>query len=656
MVTGNGGTAGAAPGRAGGERLRVLFIEDRPADAELAEVELRRGGLDVTVDVVATRSDLEAGLRARAYDVILSDYNLDGWTGMDALDAIRSLGVDTPCLLVTGSIGDAAAVECLKHGVADYVTKDRLARLPMAVRQALEQYRLRRREAEAAERLRRSEAEHRSLIEHAPLGIFRVTPEGQPLTANPALLRMVGYGSAEELPRPDVLSGLFADPEERQRLRTQLQTSEAAAFETRWKRRDGTIITVRVNVRMVRGAGEAVEFYEGMVEDVSEQRLLEAQFRQAQRLEAVGRLAGGVAHDFNNILTAITGYSDLLLDDLAPDDPKRPDVKEIKAAAARAAALTRQLLAFSRKQVLQTRVLDLNAVVRGLETMLRRLLGEDVRLEVALGLDLGAVRADPGQIEQVVLNLAVNARDAMPEGGRLTLETANVSLDEEYARAHPGASAGPHVLLAVSDTGTGMDEATRSRLFEPFFTTKAVGKGTGLGLSTVYGIVKQSGGSIWVYSEPGRGATFKIYLPRVDAPVEEPLAVRAPAPVRGGHETVLLAEDDAGVRDVVASTLEQKGYRVLRASDGQVALELARALTDSIALLITDIVMPGRTGRELAETLGAERPGLKVLYLSGYTDDAVVRHGVLEAGVPFLQKPFTPAALAAKVRDLLDRP
>ena len=498
-------------------------------------------------------------------------------------------------------------------------------------------------------------ADYRSLVEHAPLGIYRVTADGHFLTVNPAMIKMLGYGRAEEMSHLDIVRDVYADPERRARLYTDFEQRDEAGMETAWKRKDGSRITVRVNVRTVRGPGAQIECYEGLVEDVTEQRSMESQFRQAQRMEAVGRLAGGVAHDFNNVLTAITGYSDLLLEDLGPDDHKRSDVGEIKAAALRAAALTRQLLAFSRKQVFESRVLDLNAVVQTLEKMLRRLIREDVKLEYSLASALGAVRADPGQIEQVILNLAVNSRDAMPSGGRLTIETANVDLDEAYAREHVGALPGRYVMLAVSDTGIGMDAETQSHIFEPFFTTKDVGKGTGLGLATVYGIVKQSGGSVWVYSEPGRGTTFKIYLPRVDE-LPETVDPAVPAqPVAGGRETVLLAEDDPSVRAVVSDVLTQKGYRVLGAPNGHAALDMARAQTGEIDLLVTDLIMPGMTGRELAETLTAERPGVRLLYMSGYTDDAVVRHGVLEEGAPYLQKPFAPRALASKVREVLDR-
>jgi two-component system cell cycle sensor histidine kinase/response regulator CckA len=503
--------------------------------------------------------------------------------------------------------------------------------------------------------LRRSEAEFRGLVEHATIGIARATREGRFLTVNPALIRMLGYRWAEELLRLDMARDVYADPADWVRLMAQFARADVATAETEWKRRDGSRIAVRLNVRLIRGQAGEPEYFEGLVEDVTAQRNLEIQFRQAQRLEAVGRLAGGVAHDFNNILTAIRGYGDLLLEELGEDDARRHDVEEIRAAADRATALTRQLLAFSRKQVLQVRVLDLNAVIRTLEKMLRRLIGEDIRLAFTLADDVGTVRTDPGQIEQVILNLVVNARDAMPAGGRLAVETANVALDDGYADAHPGTAPGSYVMLALSDTGTGMDADVMSQIFEPFFTTKEQGKGTGLGLATVYGIVKQSGGHVAVESEPGRGTTFRIYLPRLDEPVEKAEIPEPVAPVAGGRETVLLAEDDPSVREIVAQVLAQKGYRVLRASDGQTALELARGAGLNIDLLVTDMVMPGMTGRELSDALSAERPGVRVLYMSGYTDDAVVRHGVLEEGMPYLQKPFASQALASKVRELLDR-
>jgi len=370
-------------------------------------------------------------------------------------------------------------------------------------------------------------------------------------------------------------------------------------------------------------------------------------------MEAVGRLAGGIAHDFNNILTAITGYVDLLLEDLPPGDPRRNDAQEVRKAADRAAGLTRQLLAFSRQQVLQPRVVGLNGLVTDIEKMLRRLLGEDIDLATRLDPALGAVKADPGQLEQVIMNLAVNARDAMPQGGKLTIETANAELDESYAREHFPATPGRYVLLAVSDTGVGMTPEVQAHLFEPFFTTKERGKGTGLGLATVYGIVKQSGGFIWVYTEPSHGSTFKVYLPRVDASVQ-PREATAGAGAKRGTETVLLAEDEAPVRAVARQVLERHGYNVLEAPSAEAALDLAQRYSGDIHVLLTDVVMPGLSGHDLAKQLVALRPNVRVIYMSGYTDDAITRHGVLEPGLAYVQKPFTPEGIARKVREVLD--
>jgi nitrogen-specific signal transduction histidine kinase/CheY-like chemotaxis protein len=391
-----------------------------------------------------------------------------------------------------------------------------------------------------------------------------------------------------------------------------------------------------------------------LARDTSERTHLEAQLRQAQKMEAVGQLAGGIAHDFNNMLTAITGYSEMLLQDLADQDARRHDVVEIQRAAGRAATLTRQLLAFSRKQVMQPQVIDLNEVVAGAEKLLQRLIGENIALRTALDPALGTVYADPAQVEQVIVNLVVNARDAMPKGGQLLIETQNADLETVDAGDTPPAAPGHYALLAVSDTGVGMDEATRARVFEPFFTTKDPGKGTGLGLSTVYGIIKQSGGTISLYSEPGKGTTVKTYFPRVDATAGslQPAAQRTVSP--RGSETVLLVEDEAALRAVARRTLERQGYRVLEASDAHAALAIAAAHPHDIDLVLTDVVMPGLSGRELAERLAASHPRVPVLFMSGYTDDSIVQHGVLEAGIHYLQKPFTPRSLAGKVRDVLD--
>lgn len=386
--------------------------------------------------------------------------------------------------------------------------------------------------------------------------------------------------------------------------------------------------------------------------DITDRKLLEQQFHQAQKIEALGRLAGGVAHDFNNLLTIISGYGQLLRERLSCQNLEY--LQEILKAGERATSLTRQLLAFSRLQILSPIILDLNAVVADLEKMLRRLIEEDIELATRRGPELGLVKADPGQIEQVILNLAVNARDAMPQGGKLTIETANVYLDNTHARTHPTVVPGPHVMVAVTDTGVGMDADTQKRIFEPFFTTKERGQGSGLGLATVYGIVKQSGGSIWVYSELGRGTTFKVYFPRVDEAVSQEKADGTSPEALLGRETILVAEDEQGVRSLVCATLKAKGYRILEALGPFEALSLMESHAEPIHLLLTDLIMPKMSGRELADSMLKLHPEAKVLFMSGYTDDAVVRHGIMEASASFLQKPFVPSALAQKVRKVLD--
>jgi signal transduction histidine kinase/ActR/RegA family two-component response regulator len=386
-----------------------------------------------------------------------------------------------------------------------------------------------------------------------------------------------------------------------------------------------------------------------------EMRTLEDQLRQSQKMEAIGSLAGGIAHDFNNLLTIIKGYSQLSLMELKEGTPLRGKVEEIQKAADRATALTRQLLAFSRRQVLEVKVVDLNTILRGLDKMLHRMIREDVELVTHLTEDLGSVKVDSGQIEQVVMNLTINARDAMPSGGKLNIETANVELDEHYTRNHVAVKPGSYVMLAVSDTGVGMTLEVRDRVFEPFFTTKEKGKGTGLGLSTVYGIVKQSGGNIWVYSEPGKGTTFKIYLPRVDEPLEEAGEKVVQKEIAGRGETILLAEDEEKVRQLTGQILTQNGYTVLEASHGDEASHICEQHKGPIHLMVMDVVMPGINGRELAKSLEPHHPEMKVLYMSGYTDNAIVHHGILEKGLSFLQKPFSTDGLLRKVREVLDK-
>jgi two-component system cell cycle sensor histidine kinase/response regulator CckA len=520
---------------------------------------------------------------------------------------------------------------------------------------------------------RRAEERYRSFIAQSSEGVSRLEIDPPvPVTlsedeqidrlytgariaeCNDAMARMYGYREARELVGTS-LADLHnvGDPANREQIRTFIRTGyRLSDSETREHAKDGKPRVFLNNVVGFIEDGKLVRVW-GTQRDVSDQRHLAEQFRQAQKMEAVGQLAGGIAHDFNNLLTAILGNTQLLLRDLPPGDAKRGDVEEIRKASERAASLTRQLLAYSRRQMLQPEVLDLNVVVAEMDKMLRRLIGEHISLVTVPAPDLGRVRADPNQIEQVLVNLAVNARDAMADGGKLTIETANVDLDDAFAQTHLGSVPGPYSMIAVTDTGTGMDATVRAHLFEPFFTTKEVGKGTGLGLATVYGIVKQSDGYISVYSEPGRGSTFKIYLPRIDAPPDT-----APAPAKGGAdrgtETILVVEDEPAVLTLSRRALEAQGYLVLAAGDAAAALRLVERHGGTIHMLLTDVVMPGLSGRDLADKLAARRPGIRVLYMSGYPGDAVVQHGELPPGSAFLQKPFSPDSLARKVRDVLD--
>ncbi|HEV8395751.1 MAG TPA: PAS domain S-box protein, partial [Vicinamibacterales bacterium] len=435
-----------------------------------------------------------------------------------------------------------------------------------------------------------------------------------------------------------------------------IEKGEAIARTFRLVRPDGSIRWVRARAFPVYSVNHELYREVGLVEDITDLRRTEEQLLQAQKMEAIGRLAGGIAHDFNNLLTAILGYSELVLQDLGPDHASAVDVKEIRAAGQSAEGLTRQLLAFSRRQILQPQTLDLNKVLTRVDALLQRIIGEDVELTMKLTAPLGRVSADPGQIEQVVLNLAVNARDAMPHGGKLTIETANVVLDEDYVAQHASATVGPHVMVAVTDTGSGMDTATQQRLFEPFFTTKEPGRGTGLGLATVYGIVAQSRGSIWVYSELGHGSTFKVYLPVTTEEVIAPAVVATTPASLSGTETVLVVEDQTEARLVICETLRRRGYTVIEAINGPDAIVKGRQPEVGIDVMLTDVVMPGMGGRRVAEVIRATRPNLKVVYMSGYTDSAIVDHGILEPGVTFVQKPFANDALLRKIRDVLDEP
>src|ERR1700730_7421679 len=504
-----------------------------------------------------------------------------------------------------------------------------------------------------AEALRRSEASFRSVVMDAPYGIFRANLAGAVLMVNAALEKMLGYGSQQELLEANLAISIYRYPAEHQKINELfLRDKHFKDVEVEWKRKDGAFITVRCSGWP--GKDESSTYIEVFAEDVTERRVLERQLRMAQKMEAVGRLSGGIAHDFNNLLGVIIGYIQVMKRSLSPGNPSHEYAEEIEKASQRAVALTRQLLAFSRQQVLEPVILNLNTLMSDMEKMLPRLIGEDIQLNLLLDPAISQVKADPGQIEQVVMNLAVNARDAMPDGGKLTIQTANVELDAAFAREHAGAIPGQYVMLAVADTGTGMDPETQAQIFEPFFTTKDRDKGTGLGLATVYGVVKQSSGYIAVDSEIGKGASFKIYLPRIEQPVATHCEVnQAPLTVRG-YETILLVEDAEPLRKLAHMFLRDNGYQVLTAADGSEAQQVAAQNAGPIHLLLTDVVMPGINGRVLAERLAPRHPAMKVLYMSGYTDNFIAGHGVLEEGVHLLHKPFTEDALMRKVRELLD--
>jgi two-component system, cell cycle sensor histidine kinase and response regulator CckA len=635
--------------------LRVLLVEDSSDDAELVLEELRHGGFDLTFERVETKEEMVGALDSREWDIVLSDYSLPRFSAPAAFATLTDKRRDLPFIIVSGTIGEEVAVGAMKLGIQDYILKSNLTRLCAAVERELREHSDQR---QVRDQLRRSDDRYRHLFESSPLAMWVYDIETlKVIAANEEAVRLYGYG-AEEFCALTVAEILDQEDESR---KFYVGTGSPPPSEKTWRhrRKDGTVLFVETRTQDVEIDGWELRLV--AVHDVTARkraeealRRTEEQLRHAQKMEAVGRLAAGVAHDFNNLLSVVLGCANLVLEDLKPGDPIYAEVQEIKKAGERGGGLTRQLLAFSRKQLLQPRVIDLNQILVEIQPMLRRILGEDIELAVVPSRSLGKVHADPGQIEQILMNLIVNARDAMSEGGCVTIETANHELDASYGAEHVDVAPGRYVMFAVSDTGMGMDRAVQDRLFEPFFTTKEAGKGTGLGLSTVFGIVKQSGGHIWVYSEVGKGTTFRIYLPLWEG-AEQATVPSAPSPTTlHGAETVLLVEDEEQVRNVTRSILRRHGYNVLEAQNAGEALLICERYEAKIHLLVTDVVMPRMSGRELAMRLAPLRPEMKVLFVSGYTEMAIVHHGVIDAGVAFLQKPITPNALARKVRELID--
>jgi PAS domain S-box-containing protein len=633
--------------------LTILLVEDNPGDIRLI-AEMLRDEIDgFEIESVGALAPALERLSSVGVDAVLLDLGLPDSEGHETFSRVQKAAPRHPIIVISGLDDRALARDAVREGAQDYLVKGQIdgQLLARVIRHAVER-------KQGEEEIRESERRFRELAEAVREVFFVVDPlTGVVIYMNPAYETVFGQSLDYVYATPFAwLESVH--PEDREEVAAlesaSSQDGKTRSLEFRIVRSDNTTRWIRAEATPILDANGQVVRLVGIAEDITDLKETEEQFRHSQKMEAVGRLAGGVAHDFNNILTTVLVHSALLLDDLEVDSPHREGVTEIRVAAQRAAALRRQLLSFSRQQVLQFTVVNVNDVVQNLEKMLIRLIGADVTLRVAYGADIGNVRADVGQLEQVITNLVVNARDAMPRGGWLTIDTANVELTEPYVEAHQVAEVGSYIVVAVTDTGTGMSAETRARIFEPFFTTKDKGKGTGLGMSTSYGIVQQSGGYIWVYSELGRGTTFKIYLPRIYEDADTPGPVRGTSGTPTGTETILLAEDDDQIRVLVADLLRRFGYTVIAAASTLEALERSRAHSGPIHLLLTDVIMPGETGWQLANRLAGDHPGLRTLFMSGYTDQAIADQNILVGEVDYLQKPFTPAQLAQRVRQALD--
>jgi len=635
-------------------RTAVLLVEDSAVDAALVKGLLRHGGSEqFAVSEVTTLAEALRCLNQSEIDVVVLDLTLPDSTGLETLQRMVARSTRVPIVVLTGA-DEAIGIEAMREGAQDYIPKGQLQGplLARSVRYAMERHR-------ASQALRESQESLSRVISSAADAIITKDLNGITTSWNPAAERLFGY-SAEEVLGKSLLMLFPPDRmnEERQILERIEKGERVEHFESVRIRKDGRPVQVDLTISPMRNREGRITGASKIARDISAQkeaeealRNSEEQLRQSQKMEAVGQLAGGVAHDFNNLLGVILGCAELI-SECADLIQVRKRAEEIQKAGQRAADLTRQLLAFSRKQMLEPKIIDLNAKVSKMTDMLARLVGEDVEIRTSLPANLGKVRADPSQIEQILMNLVVNAREAMPNGGNITIETENVKLDEAYAGSHTSVLPGSYVMIAVSDSGMGMDAEISAHIFEPFFTTKE--NGTGLGLATVYGAVKQSGGNIWVYSEPGKGTTFKIYLPRVDGAVDGSGGAQRSAATPEGTETILLVEDSASLRDVTKEFLQIAGYNVVEAKDGKDALRVARMHEERIHLLLTDVVMPGMGGRELANEIKQIHPETRILFMSGYTSNAIVHRGVLDEELSLLTKPFTRSGLTQKVREMLN--
>lgn len=640
--------------------IHILHLEDDPMDVELVQARLEAHDLIYRITRVQTEAEFDAALRAGGLDIILADYQLPKYDGLSALRLANERQIGVPFIFVSGTMGEEAAIEALTQGATDYVLKQNLSRLGPAVQRALQESRDRRNRKRAEEALAQSEIEMRCILDSVDEGFIVIDRDYRILSANKAFCNFSDRQEDQIIGRlcHEILNHsarpCFASGQECPVKRTFETGTGHTAFHTH-EDASGTQYHVELKAYpMVDTSGTITSVIE-TINDVTEKRKLQEQLIQSQKMESIARLAGGVAHDFNNMLSVIIGHSELAMGQMNPSQPLFKNLREIRRAGERSAALVKQLLAFARKQTVTPIVLDLNETVAGMLNMLRPLVGEDIDLVWQPEKGAWPVKIDPSQIDQILANLCVNARDAIDGIGRITIETGMVTIDPDFCALHPEFVPGEYVSLTVSDDGCGMDQQTMSKIFEPFYTTKEVGRGTGLGLATVYGIVKQNNGLINVNSEPGRGTTFKLYLPQHAVPVAAVKARRhaRAAPPPRGHETILLVEDESSILTMAELMLGKLGYRVLSATTPSEAIRLAREHVKEIRLLIVDVIMPEMNGRELAKQVEALSPEMACLFMSGHSGDIIAQHGILDEKVHFIQKPFSIQDLAAKVRQVL---
>lgn len=637
--------------------LRLLQIEDSESDADIILRLLMQAGFEVFSHRVEDAEGLRHALEDPTWDVIIADYHLPGFDAPGVLRILQECGNDIPCIVVSGKMGEETAVEMMKSGAHDYLTKNNLTRLAPAVERELAEAAGRRESKRAQEELRGSEERLALAVDATQIGTFDFYPQIGKLIWSKFARQHFGVSAEADVTYDTFLRALHPADRDRatQAVKDALRYENGGDYAHEYRTlgiEDGQERWLFSRGRVFFDAESQAVRVVGVIQNITERKRLEQQLLQSQKLESVGRLAGSIAHDFNNLLTIINGYAHLVLAEMSPHDSQRDSMEELSKAAMQAAGLTRQLVSFSRRQVAEPKTIVVNEFVKDYENMLRRLLGENIELVLSLGPEAGAFRADPGQMGQVLMNLAVNAKDAMPAGGKLMIETSSIIVGNDFARTHLYVSPGHHVVIAVSDTGTGMSAEVKSHLFEPFYTTKEQGKGTGLGLSTVYGIVvNQSNGTIWVSSEPGQGTCFKLFFPYsgLESAADSAVSIQQ---ISSRGETILLAEDEAGVRKYTREILERYGYVILEACNGVEALAMARSHPGQINMLLTDIIMPAMGGVELTEKFNAEFPGIPVLFMSGYSDQIMRHWSALSA---YIQKPFTLSDLLTQVRELLDR-